>query len=206
MKSVIKKTNVTLDFPEFLGDQIYMQEFDLANPALPREFEHWLEPLKKMLTWIPSGVVQALANTKSYLTVDQKYVEAGKTHRRGGPHVDGNYTHNWGGGGGWLTGENGRVLSPEKHKEAYCSPTGGMLISSNLSACKGWIGEYDGTPNQGGDCSHLASELETMTPVLMDPFSVYYTNSTAIHESLPFTKTAARTLIRVTLPAELACL
>lgn len=58
----------------------------------------------------------------AYLTIDEKIVKKGESHRRGGPHTDGNYLFGWGGGGsGWLTGEDGRFLPREKHEEQYCS-------------------------------------------------------------------------------------
>ena len=121
--------------------------------------------------------------------------------RRGGPHTDGNYLYGWGGnGGGWLTGEDGRFLPREKHINQYCSDKGGMLIISSYEACKGWNGEYDGEPNQGGDCSHL--DLSTMESFIMEKNTLYWGNSTFIHESLPIDEDVKRQLVRITLPAD----
>jgi len=84
------------------------------------------------------------------------------------------------------------------HKISYESATGGMLISSNYSACKGWNGVFDGIPNIGGDCSHIKLDDGFM----LEANEVYYGNSQFIHESLPSDKDIHRVMIRITLPIE----
>jgi len=146
----------TITLPEYRGDRVYMHEFDMSNPTLPLGYERWTSVLKEIVDCSPKKT------GKSYLTIDEKIVSKGESHRRGGPHTDGNYLFGWGGGGdGWLTGEDGRFLPREQHEEQYCSEKGGMLMVSSYEACKGWDGDFDGEPNQGGDCSHLdLSKLE----------------------------------------------
>ena len=138
---------------------------------------------------------------KAYITIDEKIVRKGESHRRGGPHTDGNYLFGWGGGGGgWLTGEDGRFLPREQHEEQYCSEKGGMLIVSSYEACKGWNGEFEGQPNQGGDCTHL--DLSNMNSFNLKSHTLYWGNSTFIHESLPLEEDVERQLVRITLPAD----
>lgn len=183
-----------ITLPEYKGDQIYMHEFDISNPILPPGYDRWYEVLKEMIKYSP------IKKGKAYITIDEKLITKGNSHRRGGPHTDGNYLFGWGGGGsGWLTGEDGRFLPREQHEEQYCSNKGGMLIVSSYEACKGWNGDFNGQPNQGGDCSHL--DLSKMDTFNLKSNMLYWGNSTFIHESLPIQEDVKRQLIRVTLPA-----
>jgi hypothetical protein len=194
LKSKSKKIK-TISFPEYRGDRVYMHEFDMSNPTLPLGYERWESILKEIVDCSPKKT------GKAYLTIDEKIVKKGESHRRGGPHTDGNYLFGWGGGGsGWLTGEDGRFLPREKHEQQYCSDKGGMLIVSSYEACDGWNGEFEGQPNQGGDCSHL--DLNNMEKFRLEKNTLYWGNSTFIHESLPLTEDVKRQLVRVTLPTD----
>ena len=185
----------TMSLPEFKGDRVYMHEFDIENPHLPKGYERWESLIKEMVSHSPKKT------GKAYLTIDEKIVTKGNSHRRGGPHTDGNYLFGWGGGGsGWLTGEDGRFLPREKHEQQYCSDKGGMLLISSYEACKGWNGDYDGEPNQGGDCSHL--DLSKMESFMLKKNTLYWGNSTFIHESLPLEEDVRRQIVRITLPAD----
>lgn len=133
-----------------------------------------------------------------YLTVDEKEVMPGSSHRRGGPHTDGNYLYGWGGGGGWNTGEDGRVLTREKHLAQYCAEGGGMIIASTYAACRAWVGDFTGEPDQGGNCE--AIDLTGMDSFLLKPNTLYLANSTCIHESIPIMEKVKRQLFRLTLP------
>jgi hypothetical protein len=184
-----------ISLPEYRGDRVYMHEFNMENPILPVGYERWESFLKEVIDCSPKKT------GKAYLTIDEKIVKKGESHRRGGPHTDGNYLFGWGGGGGgWLTGEDGRFLPREQHKEQYCSDKGGMLIVSSYEACKAWEGDFDGEPNQGGDCSHL--DLSKLESYNLKANTLYWGNSTFIHESLPLEEDVKRQLIRITLPAD----
>jgi hypothetical protein len=184
-----------ITLPEYKGDRVYMHEFDMANPSLPTGYERWNGVIKEIIASSPKQTGRA------YITIDEKIVRAGESHRRGGPHTDGNYLFSWGGGGGgWLTGEDGRFLPREKHEQQYCSDKGGMLIVSSYEACKGWDGDFDGEPSQGGDCSHL--DLSKLESYNLKANTLYWGNSTFIHESLPLEEDVKRQLIRITLPAD----
>lgn len=184
-----------ISLPKWMGDQVYMHTFELSNPILPKGCERWLDTIKSIVEYAPKKTGLA------YLTIDEKFVKQGESHRRGGPHTDGNYLFGWGGNGsGWLTGENGRILPKDKHEQQYCSDKGGMLIVSSYEACKGWNGEFEGQPNQGGDCSHL--NLSEMDSFILKKNTLYWGNSTFIHESLPLNTNVKRQLVRITLPAD----
>lgn len=192
-----------LEFPRFKEHSLYMYPIDLSDPLLPESSIHFMHNINDMIVRIPFEQRKG----KAWVTIDCKKIAQGHTHRRGGPHVDGNYNHDWqgggGGGNGWKTGDNGRVLSPEFHKSEYGSSKGGMLITSSYPACKAWVGEYNTLAKQGGDCSHIPHELSKMDSFVMEANLIYLTNSTCIHESLPVKEEVERTLIRITLPDSL---
>lgn len=187
----ISKELYKVNIPSFKGE-IKMLPFELSSVEnVPKIFK---DIVLRMIDFLP--IKKGIA----YLTVDGKLVEYGKTQRRGGPHIDGNYlrkgTWSDGGGHGWKVGDDGNSLTIEEHKLSYESKTGGMLICSDYPACMGWNGVFQGNPKTGGDCSHLNLGQGFM----LKQNTVYYGNSQWIHESLNLDKTVHRTIIRITLP------
>jgi len=193
MITSISRELYEVQIPSFTGE-VKMLPFNLKNLLeIPNEF-------KKMV----SKMIEALPIKRgiAYLTLDGKLVEEGKTQRRGGVHIDGNYLPSLklgdgGGGNGWKVGEGGRILSSLEHKLSYKSNTGGMLIASTYPACKGWNGVFQGNAYVGGDCTRIKGLGEGF---LMKPNVVYYGNSQFLHESLPIDKTSFRIVARITLP------
>jgi hypothetical protein len=190
----ISKELYKVQIPQYTGE-IKMLPFNLENiNEIPVKFN---EIINKMIEYLPnkSGI--------AYLTVDGKIIEKNSTHRRPGIHIDGNYLKvgDWGKGcgNGWKVGESGRKLNSVEHKLSYQSKTGGMLIASNYSACKGWNGIFNENPKEGGDCTHLKNLGEGF---ILKPNKVYYGNSQFLHESLPVDKELHRVLIRITLPTD----
>jgi hypothetical protein len=182
--------------PSFAGDQLYMHPIELDGPlVLPAALEHWIGAIDRLLKWSP------IRKGIAFVTIDQRRIEGGTSHRRPGPHVDGNFIFDWG-GGGWLTGENGRVLGPEDHRRQYCSPGGGFLIASDFEGCRAWIGEFDRAPLQGGNCEHIKNQLADAYSFILKPNVAYWGNSTGVHESLPLRESFNRSLLRITLPPD----
>jgi len=192
MITSISQKLYSVQIPDYTGE-IKMMPFSLETLAeIPQQFNSMVA---KMIEFLP--IKQGIA----YLTVDGKIVEKGKSHRRGGVHIDGNYiqeTHSWGGGGGWKVGEGGRILSSEHHKLSYENETGGMLIASTYPACKGWNGIFEGNPYVGGDCSRI----KVGEGFMLEPNTAYYGNSQFLHESLPIEETTHRVVARITLPID----
>lgn len=192
----------TIVFPEFTGLRVYMKHAKAAVAHLLVEGAY-------------SAIIQKMIKDAKvpddqlvFVTIDEKDLKAGQTHRRGGAHVDGVYETaveklglDWGagGGGGWLNGVPGRILSEEAQRRSYQNENGGMIIVSNHAACQVWLGELDGVPGQGGSCEHLRDQFADLDTGVMDPNRVYKTNSTCIHESLPVTEDVRRQLLRITL-------
>lgn len=139
----------------------------------------------------------------AYFTIHGKKLAEGETLRRGGAHIDGNYepvnmSFGTGGGNGWKVGETGFHVGHQTHKRQYLKETGGIILASNYSACRGWNGDYEGTPERGGDCS----KIELDEGFILKPNTVYYGNNHFIHESLPMESDVHRVFARITMPED----
>ena len=115
----------------------------------------------------------------AWLMIDGRFVKKGEIHRFPNPHVNG-----------------GRGLKP---KESMQPDSGGIILLSNYQACRGWVGDFEGEPDDKFECSHM----DLGEGFLLEPNSIYYANQEFVHESLPFTEDAHRTLIRITLPSSI---
>lgn len=182
-----------IELPHFDGE-LKMIPFSLESlMGIPDMF---LSTVQKMIMCLPYQYGTA------YLTVDGRVVKKDETHRRGGPHIDGNYLPQicgWG-SSDWKVGGSGRVLTTAEHLQSYESKTGGMLIASSYPACRGWEGIIPGKPGIGGDCSKI--ELSGKNFSLLKANVVYYGNSQFVHESIPIDKTTFRVMVRITLPMD----
>lgn len=188
MKSQVMQLN-SISLPLMVGEWS-MIPFDLQTlSGLPEQFKQVAKDLLKNVTGV-SGI--------AHFTFHCQKLIAGDSHRRGGPHTDGNYDReilDW--GGGWKVGENGPSVDSPEHQRLYVAPTGGIIMASNHSACNGWVGEFQGIPGVGGDCSHL--ELGEPN-IRLEPNIVYYGNNHFIHESCLLDSDVIRALARITLP------
>ena len=187
--SVVTKIN-KINLPNFTGE-IKMVKFCLDTLiGLPLEFHQLVKDMLKGVN----------ATGDAYFTIHGQTLKKGETHRRPGPHTDGNYEPcSWGnqGGNGWKVGENGPAVDTQYHKDSYLNKNGGIILASNFEACHGWIGDFEGDIGVGGDCSKV--KLET-GKFLLEKDTVYYGNNHFIHESLPMSGDVHRVLARITLP------
>ena len=137
-----------------------------------------------------------MQNPLCFLTIAQDMIKQGRTHRHGGPHVDGNYHY--------MGEENRPGWKP--HPMAinnYCNSTGGALVATSEYGMKVWEGKYFQDPDpERGDCSHMQGEMLEMSSYTTDPGVLYWMNSMCIHESPPAPFDCERTFIRLTLPPE----
>ena len=190
MKSTVKVVG-DIQLPLITGEYS-MLPFQMNDVStLPLVFQ---EIASKMLT-MANIPLEGIA----FLTVHGKRLLSNQTLRRGGPHTDGNYdksTMDW--GGGWKVGENGPAVDTPEHARLYNTEGGGIIMASNYEACHGWIGEYDGLPGVGGDCSKIVLPEPTLQ---LQRNTVYYGNNHFIHESLPMKDDVHRVFARITLPA-----
>lgn len=193
MKSMAVTTG-SIDLPMIEGE-FSMMPFDLDKISeLPKKFQ---SIATQMLHGIKHG------GGIAFLTVHGKKLKASQTLRRGGPHTDGNYepvnmTFGSGGGGGWKIGENGPAINTAFHDRQYNNPKGGIILASNFESCLGWIGEYQGLPDVGGDCR----KIDLDQPFMLDRNKIYYGNNHFIHESIPVSEDVHRVFVRITMPED----
>jgi len=179
-----------IKFPVWTGIRIQMMPFVMHDMAsLPPELAHWLAALTTVMASCREIV------GVGYLTIDERVVKAGETHRRPGLHVDG--MGNWG-GGSW--GAKGMFMAS------------GIPLNGNLKTptCAAWRQDFIGSPLSGadpgdpmeGNCDHLRPQCLLGSRTLLKPDTVYWCDSMCVHESLPMPYSARRTFVRVSMPSD----
>lgn len=188
MKSMVLEMG-TIDLPLVSGEYAMIPFDVLTLNGLCDEF-------KKVAEQMLEGI--ARVGGTAFFTIHGKKLKKGQTLRRGGAHIDGNYEPNLMtfGGGGWKVGQDGAEINTVLHQRQYEKELGGIILASNYEACLGWIGEYNGLPKKGGDCSHI--ELDE--PFMLKKDRIYYGNNHFIHESLPMAGDVHRVMARITMP------
>jgi hypothetical protein len=169
-----------IKFPAFLGRQHYMATTNAMNVDLPEQIS------------VYNSEVQTLCNSIGYkgiihVTIDEKFVEAGKTQRKPDIHVDGRFMGaDWSheGGGGWNHTCNELPI-----------PRMAVAVASSLSRCKVYNGVFEATPSIQGDLSHIRDQVGD--GLLVPANEWYLLSPDCVHESLPFEVDAERSFIRV---------
>lgn len=187
--NIESRGNVT--FPEFIGERVYMHEFTKRG-GLPSHLARWNDTVNAMLDGVDApGAI--------YLMVDQKPVQANTTHRRGGIHVDGVWCYD--------RHRTGHItLSPSKWKQVPdwmidATTDQHLLLASDVVGCAAYIGEYEDTPKNGGDCSHI--DVSGMQRVYMEPNTIWMGDAlTMLHESIPIAYDCFRTVVRLNVNKE----
>jgi hypothetical protein len=129
-----------------------------------------------------------------YLTIDEKVVEAGQTHRRPRLHVDGWHktedgstsSGTWGGGGGSWGG---------------AAPSGGtgLLTIASRRGCRAYKQDFEGFPAPEGDCEHLRPQCREGEVLEMG--TLYWLGALCVHESLPMAELTPRQFVRLSMPS-----
>lgn len=183
---VVQMGNV--DFPAFLAERVYMREFR-SETGLPEDLKRWQGTVDQMLQGVDT-------DGPIYLMIDQGVVRANTSHRRPGAHIDGYWIagkrrHGGGGrhAGGW---DSGGWLNCDFSKPEA------LILASDFCASRALIGEFEGQPGEGGDCSTL--DLSTLAEVRLQAGIAYAGNVTMVHESLPVERDTQRTLVRLSVP------
>ena len=205
-------------FPAFTGERIYMREFTKAA-GLPSALARWQDTVDAMLDGVDtSGPI--------FLMVDQAPVKVATTHRRPGLHVDGYWhpalqAH---GGGGGHSSRPAEPVGGHRHNSGghrgTPTPTtppvpdvGGhrgrrsghfhagddaeaLILASDVLGCAAYVGEFDGKPASGGDCSHI--DAGGLLRVDMEPGRAWAGHTlTMLHEALPVRRGCLRTVVRL---------
>ena len=211
MLSIAVKTN-PVTFPEFTGERIYMRGFKKQN-GLPKDLRRWQDTVDQMLEGVD-------CTDNIYLMVDQAIVKASTFHRRPGLHIDGYWVEDISchGGGGHrnIGGHGGHRRSPGSHrgdtgggshipkagwntggswKNADFQQKEGLILASNIAACRAVVGHFEGEILEGGDASLI--DVSGLQSIMFEPNTAYAGNVTMLHESLPILADCQRTLVRL---------
>jgi hypothetical protein len=182
MKSTIEILD-EIKLPEFSGIRILMMPIHLhdIDNSVPLFLEKWKPILKRLVE------MSTCKNGTAYLTIDEKAVQKGQTHRRPGLHVDGwkddSNAGSWGGGGGW--GAQGH----------------GMLIVASHLGSRGWNQTYQGEPKKFGDCEHLRDQFQKKHAHNFLPNRVYKLDGLTVHESISVEQDCNRQFVRLSMPS-----
>jgi hypothetical protein len=202
----------TFHLPEFNGDRLYMHALDVQDPQLPSRVGRYRPLIDQLMPYVPlkEGIV--------YLTIDEKMIVPGTSHRRPGAHIDGI----------WQPAVQAHSIPPT-HIIPAPSPSqtrlqtrlksgghdipspgwndpevdgGGLILLANQVGCRAYVGDFDCVPGSGGDCEHIRDQLDAAPSFLMKANKAYLCNVWGVHESLPATQQTRRSLVRITLPVE----
>lgn len=186
MQSIVQQRG-GVTFPEFTGERVYMQKF-FKKEGLPKYMERWQSTVDAMLDGIDT-------DKPIYIMVDQGEVRKGLSHRRPGVHIDGYWCEH-------LMGHRGHVgswdIGEGRWNQCDFSTPEALILASDYSSAKAYMGEFEGECGEGGDFSHL--DLSGLKCVNMEAGIVYAGNVTMLHESLPVYKDVKRTLVRLNVP------
>lgn len=167
--------------PKHSGTRVMMMPIVLGKiDSLPAHLEQYKPALRDLFEKCKQHHGQI-----GYLTIDEKDLKAGETHRRAGKHVDGVHEGScggWGGGGG-----------------GWGSKGNGMLTVSNVPGCRAWNQTFDGEIGQDGECDKLAAQCEEGT--LFQANTVYWVDGLCVHESVPMERDTQRTFLRLSMPS-----
>lgn len=193
LQSIVQERGI-VTFPEHTFERVYMQPF-FKKDGLPKMLSRWQGTVDAMLDGVDTdGVI--------YIMIDQGIVTPNKSHRRGGMHIDGWWNPGMSAHSPWPPGHVTNPYPPSHRFPSHCTsgewPVEGLILASDVSACKALSGVYEDNIGDGGDCSHL--NLSGLTEHVLQANKVYAGNVTMLHESIPANVTAKRTLVRLNVP------
>lgn len=193
-----------VQFPLFAGERHYMIPF-FQSEGLPANLSHWQPTVDAMLEGVETYA-------PIYFMADQTFVQAGQTQRRPGVHVDGYWhpdlhAHGGGGhrgtGGHFPVGHRGRGGHAGRHmasgwEDVDFSEPEALILASNVSAARAYLGEYAGPIGDGGDASRVDTSNMRIMP--MQRNIAYCGTVGTLHESTSVYADSHRTLVRLNCP------
>ena len=170
-----------VEFPTFGSTRIMMMPVILGDlGSLPDDLARWRPLFGRLCDLAPFNQGTA------YLTIDERVVPAGATHRRPGIHVDGigedGSAGAYGGGGGY--GKSG------------------MLLAASHLGCRAWEQRFDGAPGPDGDCASLAAQCRADAERPLTASVAFWCGPLTVHEALPMASETARQFARLSGPSD----
>lgn len=174
-----------LILPKFSDIRILHMPFALGDlDSIPSFLNHWKSFFQSMFDMIhvKSGI--------AYITIDEKNVKKGETHRRAGLHVD-----------GVAEGKIGCCFGPSPGPgPTFGTMQDGMYSISSHAYCRAWKQEFSGLAGWDGECDHLLDQAKNESEIILKPNRLYWMGGLCVHESMPVKEDVQRTFVRVTMP------
>lgn len=153
--------------------------------SIPLTLQHWKETLGRMFEQCRKHF-----GSVGYITIDEKEVKAGKTHRRAGLHVDGVYN---GSCGGWGGGDDGG---------GWGAVGNGMFTVSSVAGCRAYNQTFEGKIGKDGECDQFVNQLDQSKSELFGANVLYWVDGLCVHESLPMPQDTKRQFVRLSMPSK----
>lgn len=199
--SYVEKGITDLEFPENTGERVYMVPFNKSHRSvfLPRGLERWKSTVIQMM--------RPFDDCLAYLMIDQGVTEPGKTHRRPGLHVDGNWNpgisshghrppgHNHPGPGHYHPTHIHAGRHGHRHAQGYKKEA--IILATDVLGVRVLKGKYGADIDGVGAVTLKEGDLDL---VYLEPNTVWYGNVTMLHESIPHSKAEPRTVVRINVP------
>jgi len=169
----------TANLPEFTSTKVLQMPLIMGDlDSIPDFLSHWTGAIKQLfaISHIKSGV--------GYITIDEKDIPVGQTHRRAGLHVDGV--------------SNGRTGCSFGGGTTFATPGDGMLVASSVAGCRAWNQTFKGWPGNDGECDHLLDQCDLGTT--LEPNTAYWMAGMCVHESVPVQESTRRQFVRLSMP------
>ena len=177
MKLISNYTSLSATtLPEFQNRQLPMHHLDVQSPVMPGGFEDYTDVVHSLCQ--QAGVL----TREVHVTVDESVVQAGRSQRRPGAHVDGCYIPDL---GRW------------RHYATDGSPIPRMaiIVAASVPGCIVYQGEFDGWPSEYGDLEEIRDQLGA--GALLPANEAFLLSPHCVHESLPFTEPTTRAFLRL---------
>jgi len=166
-----------VNFPRFTGIRVMMMPIVIGDRySIPEMLDGYYSTIDRLFIFCKGDVF----NKVGYLTIDEKEVLPGATHRRSGLHVDGGKDRGWGGGGYAFNG---------------------MITASSVEGCRAWNQMVDGEVGDEGSCDHLRDKLNG-DGFVFTPNTAYWCSPYCVHESMPQAQAVKRQFIRLSMPSD----
>lgn len=189
-----------IQLPDFSGTRVMMMPIIIGDTdSIPDFISSWKYTVRQL------SDMSGFAGHIGYLTIDEKDVLPGKTHRRSGKHVDGIYKGAAGGwGGGWGGGISPGISPPKPHHGSIPESEHGtgFLTVSSYEGCKAWNQSFVGWPGPEGECDHLSDQCQENHEKIFGAYEVYWVDPLCVHESMPMKNATRRQFARLSLPSD----
>eukprot|EP01129_Flabellula_baltica_P008194 TRINITY_DN3236_c0_g2_i1.p1 TRINITY_DN3236_c0_g2~~TRINITY_DN3236_c0_g2_i1.p1 ORF type:complete len:297 (-),score=44.93 TRINITY_DN3236_c0_g2_i1:12-902(-) len=185
-------------FPEPEGLYCNMMPFVVGSiDSLPTEYQRYYHLIRR-LPFHPDEIGKV-----AYLTIDERVVEAGESHRRPGLHIESpglisnGGEHQFGDPVIWGEWGGGEFIQDR--------PKGGIYMGSTVPlSCRVWNVKLD--KHKAGEDVGSLGDIEHMRPYLgpcffLKPNVIYWITDSTPHESMPLFSTQTRQFFRVVTPS-----